>query len=391
MAFSVQDGKRLEADRLEQLAAQESQELARNRYLAEAWALRSEAFMNEGNTPAARDAWKKAWAYGWTKAGPTPGAPQRGEGETPQEEDFPLEIPKPFKPRPKTTWERFAVQPFRSTRNAAGHGLVHLPSLEDAATYPADTWHAEATFDFTPVSLSVGPSNWEVTRLEAIFGVDYAPLDFLQVGMKIVTAELRARGNSALVLFENNNQIIPTGSRTPGVASILLRGKVAWEDLFPGVSLGGLGEIKIPVADQENYLSSGTIDFALAGLLSAQFSEEWAAHVNLGFVMPFGDAGLFLDSGNTPGLPATNDLATVVSFAAGAIWRVLPRFSAGAQLEYNSSPFQNVSVFDEPGTMFLLFGRGEMDHYAFFSFALGMGFGDVGADLYFSLAFDFTL
>ncbi len=391
LALSVQDGKRLEADRLDRLAAHEKLERTRNRYLAEAWALRSAAFMEEKNPVAARNAWNKARGYGWTGPDPTENRSFQGEGETSQEDEFPARLKKPFKPRPKTTWERFAYQPFRSSRNAAGHGLVHLPSFEQAITYPADTWHAEATLDITPVSLVSGSSHWEVTRLEGIFGVDYAPLDYLQVGLKIVTAELRERGSQPLILFENNSQIIPSGSRAPSVGSVIVRGKVAWEELFMGMSVGALAEIKIPVAAQENFLSSGTVDIALAGLFSMQFSEDWAAHLNLGVVFPFGDANLFLDSDDISTLPSTNDLATAVSVTAGGTYRVIPRFSVGAQLEYNSSPFQNVSAFDDPATLFILFGRLEMDHYAFFSLAMGTGFGDVGADFYLSIAFDVTL
>ena len=390
-AFPVQEEKRIEAERLIHLSEQETKKSERDRYLAEAWALRSEAFMEAGNARASKEAWVRAQAYGWSGPDPSGGDSFGGQDELPEPLEFPSGIKKPFTPQPKTDWEKFTLQPFRSARNSAGHGLIHLPSLEEAVTYPAGTWHAEANMGITPVSLSVGNSRWEVTRLEAMFGADYAPFDFLQVGMKVITAELRQRGDQPLVLFENGYQIIPTGTRSPSVAAIVLRGKMAWDEIFMGFSVGVLGEIKIPVEDQQSYLSSGTIDFSVAGLLTKHITEDLALHANLGFVMPFGDAGLFLDNGDFSFLPETNELSTVISFTAGGAYRILPRFTAGAQIEYNSSPFQNVSVFDEASTMFVVFGRGEMDHYAFFSFALGTGFGDVGADFYLSLSFDFTL
>ncbi|MDP6957919.1 MAG: hypothetical protein QF645_03805, partial [Planctomycetota bacterium] len=83
-AFPVQEEKRIEAERLIHLSEQETKKSERDRYLAEAWALRSEAFMEAGNARASKEAWVRAQAYGWSGPDPSGGASFGGQDELPE-------------------------------------------------------------------------------------------------------------------------------------------------------------------------------------------------------------------------------------------------------------------------------------------------------------------
>lgn len=388
MLLSLQEDKRAEARRLDARAAAAAEEKERHRLLAEAWELRAEAFAEEGRTDDAREAWLKARSYGWS--GPLPTGRVR-EGGTPQDEDHPLGVPKLEIPKPRSMWERFAYQPFPSMRNGLAHALVHLPALEEAVTYPQWTVHARPSIDvsaggFTRTAQG-GTSRWETAELSESLDVDVALWNFLQAGLRVTTGELFSRGRD-LVLFQNNVQIMPAGSRTFGVESIVARAKVAFPTSF--LDAGVLAEFKVPLAGKSDLLTAKTWDLALSALVSKRF-DDWAVHANAGVVFPFGKADLFRDRSNFSTLPLTNDLATVVDFGFGVTWRMFDDFSLGLQFEGNTSPFQNIVVLNEAVYGVVLHGKLWMAEDAYGSLAFGTGFGDLGLDFTATLSFDFLL
>lgn len=384
----LQEDKRAEADRLERKAAQATLEKDRERWLAEAWALRADAFAEEGDFDSARDAWLKARAFGWT--GPMPTSRSSGEGRTLQDEDHPLGVPKPIRPKERTLWDRAVMAPYGGTRNGGSHSLIHLPPLEQADVYPRDTWHAAAKVDLSVVRFSDstggGTSEWKTVTISEIFEADYAILDWLQVGLRVTMGEVFESGDD-LVLFENNIQIVPEGDRSFAIESIIVRGKAA----FPNnvLDFGILVEVKIPTSDEENFLTADTFDLAFSGIVTKRFGD-WALHANFGMTLPIGETEFFRDRSDFSTLPDTNDVSSVIHFGVGVTWRIWPEFMLGFQVEGNSAVFQEVSVLDDAQLTATLHGRYKLAEDAFFSAALGTGFGDLSPDFTFSFSFDFV-
>lgn len=385
-----QEDKRAEAERLERKAAEAPLEKDRERYLAEAWALRADAFAEEGNFDAAREAWLKARDYGWTGRMPS-GRSDRSDGSTLQDEDNPLGVPKPIRPKEKTLWDYFASHPYAGTRNGGSHSLIHLPPLEEAITYPADTWHASAKIDYTMVRFSetvgTGTSEWKTATISEIFEVDYAILNWLEVGIRLTTGEVFESGDDDLVLFQNNIQIIPADDRGFALESIIVRGKAAFPNSI--VDFGLLVEFKIPTTDEKNFLTADTFDVAVSALFTKHFGGDWALHANVGMTLPIGETEFFRDNDDFSTLPDTNDVSSVVHFGVGVTWRIWKDFTLGLQVEGNTAVFQEVSVLDDSQFAATLHGRYKMAEDAFFSAALGTGFGDLSPDFVFSFSFDF--
>lgn len=392
-ASAAQEDRRTEAKRLEEKAARTADARERDRYLAEAWALRAEAFALEGNLDAARDAWLKARALGWTGPFPTGRREEKDKGTTPQDEDNPLGVAKPFKPRERTIWEYFTLQPYASARNGASHNLIHLPPVEQAETYPAGTWHLQAALDFALTRFEDEQGNaksrWNTGEATETLAGEYSLTDWIQFGLRVTFAELFGAGGD-IRLFQNNVQIVPSGRRTFDVEAFVPRVKVAYAT--PIVDIGGLLEFKIPIAQEKNLVTAPTFDLSLSALLTRKFGDEWAIHANVGFVFPIGEADFFRDGGDNAQLPATNDMSGVFHFAAGVVWHAWEIFSIGLQFEGNTPVFRNVDVLNGAQFTVTALGRLKMSRDAFCTVALGTGFfSDLGPDFVAGVTFDFIL
>jgi len=392
VAFALaQDDKRQEANRLEKKAEQAESERERDRFRAEAWALRAEAFAEEGQWDASRDAWLRARAYGWTGPMPTGRKSDRREGVA-EERDRPLGVPKPEWPKEPTLWDRFAFRPYPSTRNGAVHNLVHLPPPEEASVLPAGTWHFQAMADFTLAKFEEeaqgGTTEWKVAHLGALAELDYAILSWLEVGARLAVGELFSAG-ADVVVFEKGFQIVPPGVRSLNLEWVAPRVKAAVPT--PIVDLGFLVEFKIPVASEEDLLTAKTFDLALGALLSRKIGDDFAIHAGGGFILPIAETETFFDNTNLSTLPATNEVATVIHYSAGLVWRPLEILSFGLQAEGNTAVFKNIQVLDKSQLALTLFGRLRMAGDAFGALAVGTGFGDLSADLSVSFTVDLVL
>lgn len=390
-ALACQEEKRAEAKRLEEKAARTTNEKERDRYLAEAWALRSEAFADEGQWEASREAWLRARAYGWTGPLPT-GRPQdRRQGVTQDDED-PLGVRKPERPRDPTMWDRFAYRPFPGSRNGAVHNLIHLPPFEEASALPEGTWHFQGSLDFSLSKFSEsgqgGETEWKTGQLSIIAEIDYSILSWLEAGVRVAVGELYSAG-ADIVVFQKGIQIVPPGERSFNLEWIVPRVKVAFPT--PIVDIGGAVEFKIPIANEADYLTAGTFDLSLTAHISRKFGEHFAVHGNVGFTIPFGDTELFFDNSNFSTLPETNDISGVFHFAGGVVWRPFEIASFGLQVEGNAAFLENIEALDSGQFLIAGFGRLMMARDAYGALAIGVGPGDLSPDFYISFSVDLIL
>ena len=365
--------------------------------LAEAWALTAEVYQEQGNLTAASEAWRTAQRYGWKGTAPGAAPPPRST-----EKPKPLPPPPPETPAPGTprvqderprfdrpppaparrttppvaatdSWSAFAMGPHESSRANGWHALINVPPLEAASVVPRMKYEVGFRLDTASVDFSDnsagGPTVWHTTSVLETIMVDYGLADRLEVGLRLGLGQVGEGSSDDITVFENGRQIVPTGTRQFGTESLVGRAKYAVPTRF--ADLGILTELKIPLANEDDYLTSQTVDWGVSGLLTKRW-DRFQVHVNAGFLLPLGDSKLFLDN---------DTLDPVIHGGLAAGFLLADTLSAFGQLEFNTSAFGDVGVLDANVMTVLFGGRYRAGPALFVEGAAGFGLTDESGDL----------
>ncbi len=369
-----------------------------NRCLAEAWALTAEVYYEEGKIVSSNEAWAQAKRYGWTGEAPAekarrrptaPAPPPRADeprrpanGISRQEEPPPgLRRPTPPRRRPRDAWPYLSMSPYHGLRNNAWSGLVNTPPLEEALVLPSGMWLFRGMLDVASADWSSndegGGSQLKVAYVTSTLETNYGLSDQFLVGLRFTVGEVGQGGDNPIRVFEGGQQVVPDGDR--GFAMEGLVGRIKYTASAGFVDIGALAEIKFPLANEEDFLTSGSIDVGLSGILTKRWND-FTLNLNFGLVFPVGDSELFSENdGLDPYFHGG---------LAGAL-KVHETLVLLAQFEFNTSPFGDLAVLEDHQVLALSAGaRYRLTDTAFLSGQLGTGLGEESGGLFLSSGID---
>ncbi len=362
-----------------------------NRCYAEAWALTAEVYYEEGRITASNEAWAEARRYGWTGEAPaerarrTPTAPPAPPVATPaprQEEPAPERPIRPYaRPKPRDVWPYLALAPYPSPRNNCWTGLLNTPPLEEALVLPPGTWLVRGMVDISSADWSSddlgGESAFKAAFLTESLQVDYGITDQLLAGLRFATGELGQGGDDPIRVWEDGRQVVPSGDRSFTMEGLV--GRVKFTGTAGFADFGVLAEIKVPLADEEDFLTSGSIDVGVSGIVTRRW-RGFAVTLNAGVVFPVGDAELFSDH---------DKLDPYFHGGLAAAVEVHRTLTIMAQFEFNTSPFGELSALEDLRVMVLSAGaRYRLTQSAFLSGSIGTGLGEDSGGLLLSSGLD---
>ncbi len=282
------------------------------------------------------------------------------------------------------TWLYFALAPLRGARNSAWHGLFGTPPLEDALALPNGAYHVRLGVDFSTTDWTSeeegGSSRFQTVHLTESFEYTYAVSGYFLLGLRLTAGELGAENeDEPITVFEDGIQLVPAGERAFGSESLTGRAKFAMS-LGGAVEAGLLGELKVPLAEGEEFLTSRTVDLSVSGLLTKRWSR-FALHLNVGATFPFGTPDLLIEN---------DDASPYLHGGAAASWLMFKPFSLVAQVEFNTSPFADVTLWNEPSATASIGARLKLSKTAVLSGSVGTGLTDASSDLVVSGGVDMT-
>jgi len=384
-----------------------------NRCLAEAWALTAEVYYEEGKLTASNEAWSQAKRYGWAGEAPAEKARRRPtappappSGEASRTAPGPIEPPAPPpqpprngaarrqeeplrpgyqqpapRPKPKDPWPYLAMAPYHGPRNNCWSGLLNTPPLEEALVLPPGAWLVRGTVDISSADWSAedegGESLFKAAFLTESLEVDYGLSDQFLVGLRFTLGELGQGGDDPLRVWEQGRQVVPTEDRAFAMESLVGRFKYAGSAGF--VDVGFLAEVKFPLASEDDFLTSGSIDFGLSGILTKRW-KEFSVTLNAGIVFPVGDSELFSEN---------DEVDLYFHGGLGAGWKVHERLVLLAQFEFNTGAFGELAVLDGMQVMAVSAGaRYKLTAGAFLSGSFGTGLTEESGDLFLSSGLD---
>jgi hypothetical protein len=296
---------------------------------------------------------------------------------------------RPVGPDP-SIWNYHRFQPHPFLRRNTYLAWMQQPRFEGAMTHPTGRFVLRTSLDFAAADFSEsadggGPSNYNGRLLEQTVQLDYGLSDWLQVGGRLVSGQLRSANSDRMTLYQDGAQIIHRGDRGWNVESLTLRLKGAYP-VQSDLHIGGLAELKIPLfASSRDYLTGRQVDLGISGQLSYYFqhpsSGDFATHLQAGVVFPIGDPRLFRNG---------EDGTPFLFFAAGLAWAPHDYFSVGVQVEGQTSPWNELDVLESPAITFSGFTKVQINRNIYLDFGAGFGLTDLSADFQGSLGLTFS-
>lgn len=394
--------KRQRAQELMRRADQEKRrgnDAESRRCLAEAWAIIAEVYFEEGKIASSNEAWAEARRHGWTgeapaeraRRGPSAPPPRSEEARRPappggavrQEETPPVTLPArvPARSKPRDPWPYLAMAPYAGARNHGWMGLLNTPPLEEALVLPSGTWLVRGRLDIAAADWSAeeegGQSSFNVAYLTQSLELDYGITDQLMAGLRFTTGELGQGGDNLIRVWEGGRQVVPSGDRGFGMESLVARGKFTGTLGF--IDAGLLAEVKFPLADEEDFLTTDSIDIGISGILTKRW-KDFALTLNVGVVFPVGDAGVFEEG---------DGLDPYVHGGLSAALKVHERLVLLAQFEFSTGAFGDLAVLDGMTVLAVSAGgRYRLTPTAFLSGQIGTGLNEESGGLFLSGGLD---
>jgi len=320
--------------------------------------------------------------------GETPGAPEPAPQVEPDpwgpDEPRPLrpDTGRPVRPGRGDTWLYFALGPMRGGRNSLWHGLFNTPPLEEALALPVGAYHVRMGLDLVTAdwasSEEGGSSRWKAASITETFEYNYAPVRGVLLGLRLCAGELRQGDHDRVRVFEDGAQLVPDGERGFGAESVVFRAKYVLSLGF--MDMGAVGELKLPLADEEDLLTADTTDLGVSWIATKRWGS-FALHLNAGMVFPFGNPSV---------LRGVDEADPFPHAGLAAAWMPLGGFSVFAQVEFNGSAFGDVTVWDEPAVSVQAGGRIRLSPTLFLSGAAGRGLDEDSGDFLASGGIDMT-
>ncbi|HXG59896.1 MAG TPA: hypothetical protein VNO22_00850 [Planctomycetota bacterium] len=279
-------------------------------------------------------------------------------------------------------WLYFALAPHGGPRHNGWSGFFHTPPLEEALGLPAGTVRVRLGVDLAQTDWSSdeegGESRLHTAYLSQSLEVDYALSGRFLVGLRLSAGELGEGDDEPVRLYDGGQQIVPAGDRGFGLESVVARAKYVFS--FGFIDLGFLGEVKFPLADEEDLLTAQTTDVGFSILATKRWGR-FAWHFNVGAVLPLGDAELFTEA---------DEADPYVHGGTGLSWLPWKGLALFAQVEFNSSPFAEAALLDGNVIVAAFGARTRVAGNVFFTGAAGFGLTEDSGDLILSTAVDVT-
>lgn len=179
--------------------------------------------------------------------------------------------------------------PLRSGGNNLFHSLILIPPLETAEILSPRRGYLRTGVDFASGSLKDENKNWlldyDANLFEGFIDMHYGLANGAEIQVTL-TAGVLAEGEGNLVLLEDNFSYL-AGERGLGLSDLIIGAKIplaksADEENFPYKSALGFWS-KLPLAEEENLLSSGGIDLAISYLETTRIDDLTWLHLQIGF------------------------------------------------------------------------------------------------------------
>lgn len=289
---------------------------------------------------------------------------------------------KPVRPTRQDTWLYFALGPMRGARNSVWNGLFNTPPLEEALALPEGAYHVRLGVDLSTADWASndegGSSRWKAAYLTESFEYNYAPVRGLVLGLRVTAGELGEGDSEPVRVYEGGAQLVPAAERGFGAESVVGRAKYVLSLGF--LDAGLLAEVKVPLADEADLLTAHTVDVGLSGIATKRWSS-FALHLNGGVVVPIGSPDVLID---------VDEADPYVHGGFAAAWTPIRPLAIFGQVEFNTSPFGDVTLWDQPVAVVSVGGRLRLSATLFLSASVGRGWTEESGDLLVSSGIDMT-
>lgn len=282
-------------------------------------------------------------------------------------------------------WPLQATAPGTNSRSNVWHSMFNVPPFEEARTLPlgvlgARTWVEGAWGDFREEDEG-GRSTWEELLLEEHVQIDYGIWPRWQAGLRLTAGSMKEQRSHSIAAFHDGALVTEDLKTGFAASSAVLRAKYAdvWSD---GFDWGVLAEVKVPLDDKRSPMSAGTVDVAFSLQGTQLVADAVWVHVNVGFVAPLGDTGLF----------ATDDDPNVFfTYALGAAYRMEPWLTLFLQGEGNSSAFRRFKEIDHSVAAFSVGARADVGGGFSLDVAGGRGIDEFSTNAFVSVGLNLAL
>jgi hypothetical protein len=262
--------------------------------------------------------------------------------------------------------------PLPSGRDSSWHGLLGTPVLQEAALALAKSWRATLWIDVSAADWTNdeggGESRFHAASVKETLGIEFAATDRIVVGARLTMGELGG-DSDRIVVFQDNTQIVAQGERGFGLESALLHAR--WVIPTSVLNVGASVQLRIPLADEEDLLTSQTNDVAVTVLASRRWGTVTLTG-NLGLVLPFGDPELFIQD---------DDANAYVHGGLALGWQAFPKVAFLGQLEFNTSGFSDLDALSDPVAVVLGGARVRITDKVLAHAGVGFGLTEASGDL----------
>lgn len=254
---------------------------------------------------------------------PTPSI-EKGEAEEIEESSLGSEM---------NIYDRRLTAPLGARPLNGLNATVLVPRLEAADTISAG-WGLRAGFAFAENDFSdtSGTDSSDIDaqfrelRLGASYGFDEKTEVSLELPFAVWDGDLSAT-KDGVNLYESN-------SHNTGLGDPLLEGKYRfWESPDGLTSAAAVLGVKMGIGDEDEYISTGGWDFALAGLITHRMTP-WSLHGRLGYT--------FVGSEDAYRSAADLDVENVISLGFQAAYQISSRWAVLGGMDWHTNAFDDV-------------------------------------------------
>ncbi|MBI5360032.1 MAG: DUF3187 family protein [Planctomycetes bacterium] len=271
----------------------------------------------------------------------------------------------------------FFSSPMETSRNNMFHSTLNVPPMQGARTLPESHLVLMSGMEISQNNFSrygSGGKNIYNARLyEWFMEANYGITHEFELTTKATIGFLSEIDKDVLI-WQDNLQIVPEGQRSIGPSDLYVGMK--WEpsrfrgeDEFSGLAIAS--SFKVPMAADEDMLTSGTVDWNINFIGSKRF-DRLIFHGNLGYTFLFRGQSIFAKQINF------NDFVT---FGFAGVYMISDNMSLIAQIEGNTSAFANdIDVLNSAVTTLTAGLKYRLREDWLLQMGLGVGLGNQSSD-----------
>lgn len=302
----------------------------------------------------------------------------------------PLNAPAFGEARPYGRQERFDFEgkslsaptptlmaPLRTGGNNLFHSLILIPTLETAELLDEGQTYLQSGIDRATGDFTKDKNGWlldyEAHLIEAFVDLRYGISERLEIKAGLTGGILNEAGNE-LVLLENNTGYL-AGEREFGLSDVILGIKFRLiessdnESEFPYTSTLGIW-LKQPLAKNENVLSSGGTDLAIAYIETDKIEEDLYVHTQIGYTL----------TGTETVFEKNLDISNTLFYGAGLSWHYSENLALIGQIQGNTNAFGKIKSLNKHPLAVQGGFRYRRDKRFFIEGSIGFGLNTESAD-----------